>query len=339
MLLSNYIAIDIGTETIRIADTETGRVISEPNVLAVSSEDGMVAEIGLNAQEIMECVPGRYIGVNPVQNGMIADYNMLQVLLSELIRKKKRGFSFVQPKAITAVPAGLTAMQKKEIEDIVKSAGVRDVMLLDAPVAAAIGMGEDVSGTTAIMVVSVGAGVTEVAVICMDRLIGYKMIPYAGRAFDETIAQKIRSDLDIWVGGKITEFLKKKIGLCGGDSETVCGKNISTGLPMMGSISGNELSKAMEQPASKILDAVREVLYNIPEELLKDVQRGGILLAGGGSKLIGLSDMLTKRIGIRTRIAAHPENTVINGTLNAAVNLSGFKRIDEEVREEKGITV
>ena len=207
MLLSNYIAIDIGTENIRIADSESGLVASEPNVLAISPEDGTVSEIGSGAQEIMERVPGRYIGINPVEYGVIADYNMLQILLSEMIRRKKKRFSLIQPKAVAAVHAGITSMQKKEMEDIIKSAGVRDVMLLDAPVAAAIGMGEDVSGTKAMMVLSVGAGCTEAAVICMDRLVGYKMIRSAGKAFDEAIAQKIRDDLDIWIGGRVTEYL------------------------------------------------------------------------------------------------------------------------------------
>lgn len=290
------------------------------------------------AQEMMERVPGRYIGIEPVRHGVIADYNMLQMLLSGLIRKIKRGFSLFQPRAVAAIPAGLTTMQKKEIEDIIKSSGVREVMMLDAPAAAAIGMGEDVSGTKATMLLSIGAGITEVAVICMDRLIEYRMIPQAGKSFDEAIAQKIRADLDIWVGGKITEYLKRKIGLAGGGLETVCGKNISTGLPMMGSISAAELVQAMEQPALRIVDTVKEVLYNTPEELLKDIGDNGILMVGGGANLRGLSDMIAKRIGIRTRVAAHPENAVINGALQAAVDLAGY-RYDKEKAAEQGVMV
>ena len=330
MMLSNYIAIDIGTENIRIADSESGLVISEPNVLAVSPEDGTVSEIGSGAQEIMERVPGRYIGINPVEYGVIADYNMLQVLLSELIRRKKKKFSLVQPKAVAAVHAGITSMQKKEIEDIIKSSGVREVMLLDAPVAAAIGMGKDVSDTKAIMVLSVGAGCIEVAVICMDRLVGYKMIRSAGKAFDEAIAQKIRSELDIWIGGCITEYLKKKYGLIGGDAEMICGKSISTGLPMMGSISGTELSKTLEQPVEKVIDAVREVLYAMPEEIFRDIEKGGILLTGGGANLKGFPQMIEKKIGIRTRLAANPQNAVINGVLQATTELSGYREIIPE---------
>ena len=337
-MFSNYIAVDIGTENIRVADGESGRIISEPTVLAVSAEDEAVCAVGREARELMERVPGRYNGINPVKEGMIADFNMLQILLSELVKKHKKGFSLIQPKAVAAVPAGLSAMQKRELEDVIKTSGVRDVILMDAPIAGCIGMGENVSEASAKMVLSMGAGTSEIAVICMDRLVAYKMTGIGGKKLDEEIGRKIRRDLDLWVGGCMTESLKKQIGLKDpAEQLTLCGKNVVTGLPMMASFHSKEIVNTLMVPMKELAETVKEVMYHLPEELRKDIQRSGILLTGGSVGMKGLGAFLEKELGIRTRMAAYPENAVINGALQTAAELGAWKKA--RFSAEKGIEI
>jgi len=335
-MFSNYIAVDIGTENIRVGGAESGKVICEPAVLAVSAEDGSVCAVGQEARELMERVPGRYNGITPVKDGMIADFNMLQILLTELIRKHRRGFRILQPRAVAAVHSGLTAMNKRELEDVIKTSGVREVLFIDAPVAGCIGMGEDVSGANARMVLSVGAGFSEIAVICMDRSVSYKMVPIGGRKFDEVIGQMIRRELDLWIGGCAAETLKKQIGLKDPkESVTLCGKNILSGLPMMASIGSGEIVKTLMQPARELVEAMKEMICNLPEELIRDIHASGIVMIGGGARMAGLSELVEKELNIKTRIAANPENVVINGVLQVAMELSGWRKAEAEEAEEQ----
>ena len=334
-MFSNYIAVDIGTENIRVASGESGRVICEPTVVAVSADDGEVCAVGQEAKELMERVPGRYNGLSPVKDGMIADFNMLQLLLSELIKKHKKGFRLIQPKAVAAVHAGLTAMNKRELEDAIKTSGVRDVLFIDAPIAGCIGMGEDVSEATARMVLSMGAGFSEIAVICMGRSVSYKMVPIGGRKFDEVIAQMIRREMDLWIGECVTESLKKRIGLKDPkETLTLCGKNIVSGLPMMASIGSGEIVKTLIRPAMELVEAMREMLYHLPEELLKDIHRTGVLMIGGGSRMAGLSELIEKELNIKTRMSAYPENVVINGVLQVAMELGGWRKAETEEEQQ-----
>lgn len=241
----------------------------------------------------------------------------------------------MQPKAVVAVPAGLLAMHKREFEDVLKASGVREVILIDAPVAGCVGMGEDVSGATAHMVLSVGAGISEIAVVCMNRLVAYRMFNTGGQKFNEAIAQKIRRELDIWIGGCMTESLKRKIGLEElNEFQTICGKNIVTGLPMMASISSMEIARTLSDSVRELTEGVREVLYGLPEELIRDIQKNGILLVGGSVKMNRFVKFVEKELGFPVHKAVYSENAVINGALQAATDLGGYKRIAEEIAEE-----
>ena len=310
--------IDLGTANTLVFVKGKGIVLSEPSVVAINSNTRKPLAVGQEAKLMIGRTPGNIVAIRPLKDGVIADFDVAQTMLKKLIEKVTSKSAFTSPRIIVCYPSGVTEVERRAIEEAAKFAGARDVVLMEEPMAAAIGAGLPVGEPTGSMIVDIGGGTTDIAVISLGGIVIRESIKVAGDKFDEAITRYVRSKYKILIGEKTSEDLKVTIGSVFKGSRdlttTMKGRNLITGLPDEIVISTEELRGALIEPVSLIVETVKSVLEKTPPELSADIIEKGILMTGGGALIDGLDRLIEENTGIKVRIAENSVEAVAIGT-------------------------
>jgi len=315
--LRTDVGIDLGTATILVYIKGKGIVLKEPSVVAIDQYTNSFLAVGEEARRMIGRTPGNIVAIRPLKDGVISDYDVTQRMLKFFI-KKAIGKMFLKPRIIICVPSGVTEVEKRAVLEASAEAGASKTYLIEEPVAAAIGAGLDITQPSGNMVVDIGGGTTDVAVISLGGIVESKSIKTAGDECDEAIVKYIRKKFNMMIGDMTAEELKKQIG-CAYPYEKekfaeVKGRNLINGLPLTVKISSNDMLEALNEPVREIIDAVHYVLERTPPELAADISNFGIYLTGGGALLYGLDKLIEEETGIKTKVADNPVECVAIGT-------------------------
>ncbi len=318
MLLSTDIGIDLGTASILVYIKGKGVVLKEPSVVAFDRDTNQIKAIGEEARLMIGRTPGNIVAVRPLRQGVISDYTITEKMLKYFIRKALGKKTLRKPRISVCIPSGATEVEKKAVEDATYQAGAREVSIIEEPVAAAIGSGIDISKACGNMIVDIGGGTADIAVISLGGTGVSTSVKVAGDDFDEAIVRFMRKKHNLLIGERTAEEIKIQIGCAYKRPELVAmdvrGRNLVTGLPKTITITSDETLEALREPAMQIVDAVHNVLERTPPELAADVYDRGIVMTGGGSLLSGLDALIEEKTGINTVIAEEPLTAVAIGT-------------------------
>ena len=341
MTFAKDIGIDLGTASVLVYVKGKGVVLNEPSVVAMDKTTGKLLKVGTDAQAMLGRTPGNIIAIRPLREGVISDYDMTERMLKEFIHKVA-GFSFFKPRVIICVPSGITEVEERAVIDAGIQAGARKVYLIEEPVAAAIGAGIDITQPDGHMVVDIGGGTSDIAVISLSGVVESASIKVAGDQFNESIVKYMRRKHNVLVGERTAELMKMEIGcVFPKEQETsieIKGRCLMTGLPKVITVTSTEMLEAFEEPVERILEAVHGVLERTPPELVADISNNGIVMTGGGSLVDGFDRLIEARTGIHTVVAESAISCVAEGTgksldsLNAmtdgTVNLSRRRQMN-----------
>lgn len=317
---SNDMGIDLGTATTLVYLKGVGIVVSEPSVVAINRETKDILAVGDDAKRMLGRTPSNIIAIQPLRDGVIADFAITQDMIRYFIQKahhKKTLFPF-RPKIVIGVPSGITEVERRAVIEAAEQAGASEVYLIEEPMAAAIGANIPVQEPTGYMIVDIGGGTTEVAIISLGGMVVSKSIRIAGNEMDEAIVQYIRKHYGLLIGDRTAEEIKIKIGSAyPSSSETVLevkGRDANTGLPRILRISSDKIREALKEPVSFIIDVIKSTLEETPPELSSDIVDKGITMAGGGSLLTGLDRLISQETGLPVVVAENPTKCVALGT-------------------------
>lgn len=317
-LSSNEIGIDLGTASILVYIKGKGVVLKEPSVVAIDRDSGKIMAIGEEARLMIGRTPGNIVAIRPLRKGVISDYTVTEKMLQYFINKAMGKKTIRKPRIAVCIPSGATEVERKAVIDATVKAGARDVSIIEEPVAAAIGAGIDISKPNGNMIVDIGGGTSDIAVISLDGIVVSASIKVAGDDFDEALVRYMRRKHNILIGERTAEEVKINIGCAYRRPEPltmeVKGRNLVTGLPKTIVVSSDETLEALQEPAMQIVDAVLNVLERTPPELAGDIYERGIVLTGGGALLSGLDNLIEEKTGIGTMIAEEPLTAVAIGT-------------------------
>ncbi|MDO4711141.1 MAG: rod shape-determining protein MreB [Peptostreptococcaceae bacterium] len=315
------IGIDLGTASVLVYVKNKGIVLNEPAVVAIDNNNGDVLAVGEEARLMLGRTPGSIVAIRPLREGVISDYEVTEKMLKFFIEKITGGvsmFKMFKPKIMVCVPSGVTEVEKRAVVDATMEAGAREVYLIEEPIAAAIGAGIDISRPNGSMVVDIGGGTTDIAVISLGGIVESASIKVAGDTFDDAIIRYMRKTHSMLIGERTAEEIKKNIGSAFPRDEEVLmairGRNLVSGLPETREISSTEMLSALKDSVVQIADAVHSVLEKTPPELSADISDKGILMTGGGSLLWGLDKLIQKRTGIDAFVAEDAISCVARGT-------------------------
>ena len=312
------IGIDLGTASILVYIRGKGVVLKEPSVVAFDRDTNKIKAIGENARLMLGRTPGNIVAVRPLRQGVISDYKVTERMMKYFIQKAMGKRTFRKPRVAVCVPSGVTEVEKKAVEDATYEAGAREVSIIEEPIAAAIGAGIDISRPCGNMIVDLGGGTSDIAVISLGGTVVSASIKVAGDDFDEAIVRYMRKKHNLLIGERTAEEIKIKIGAAFPRAEVatldVRGRNLVTGLPKTITVTSEETEEALRETTSQIVEAVHSVLEKTPPELAADIADRGIVLTGGGSLLQGLEDLLEDKTGINTMTAEDPMTAVAIGT-------------------------
>lgn len=324
-LFSSDIGIDLGTATVLVYLKGKGIVLNEPSVVAVDKVTGKIIAVGSEAQETLGRTPGNIIAIRPLREGVISDYEMTECMIKEFIRKVQ-GFRLFKPNVVICVPSIITEVEERAVIDAGTQAGAKRVFLIEEPVAAAIGAGIDIMKPNGNLVVDIGGGTTDIAVISLGGIVESTSIKIAGDKFDDAIIKYIRRKHNALIGERTAEQVKKTIGCVYPRTEEevmeVKGRCLMTGLPRTFTVSSSEVLEALEEVSSAIVEAIHSVLERTPPELTGDISSNGIVMTGGGSLIWGFDKLIASKTGIPTRVADEAVSCVAYGTGNCLENLS-----------------
>ena len=318
-MASSDIGIDLGTASVLVYVNGKGVVLKEPSVVAYDKDTNQIKAIGEEARLMLGRTPGNIVAVRPLRQGVISDYRITEKMLKYFIQKAVgKSFFGRRPRISVCVPSGATEVEKRAVEDATYQAGARDVYVIEEPVAAAIGAGIDISRPCGNMIVDIGGGTTDVAIISLNGVVVSASIKVAGDDFDEAILKFMRRRHNLLVGERSAEEIKISIGTCYKRPENITmdirGRNLVTGLPKTVTISSDETEEALREATSQIVDTIHSVLEKTPPELAADIADRGIVLTGGGALLHGLEDLIEEKTGITTMTAEEPLTAVAVGT-------------------------
>lgn len=317
MKLSRDIGIDLGTANILVYEEGKGIVLREPSVVAVDKNTGKVLQVGAAARNMLGRTPGNIVAVRPLRDGVISDYEMTEKMLDQFLKKISK-FSLIKPRVIVCVPSGVTEVEERAVIQATMEAGARRVYLIEEPYAAALGAKLDITGPDGHMVVDIGGGTTDIAVISLGGVVVSESIKIAGDKFDEAIMRYVRRKYNVLIGERTAESIKIRIGAVYRHdvpkTMEVKGRCLSQGLPKVITLSSREMLEAMYEPISAIIESICVVIERTPPELVGDILHNGIVMTGGGSLLYGFDRLLTDMTGIRTRVAKNPVQCVAIGT-------------------------
>lgn len=320
MNLGMNIGIDLGTATVLVYVKGKGIVLREPSVVAINKNTERVLAVGQSAAMMIGRTPHMVKAIRPLREGVISDFKATEVMLKAFINRVCTGFlaKYFKPTIVVCVPSVITAVEQKAVEDACRHAGAKEVYLIREPIAGAIGAGIDITQATGSMILDIGGGTTDIAVISLCQPVVDASLKVAGDSFNEAIARYIRQKHKVLIGEKTAEELKINIG-CAYPREQemsmeVRGRNMITGLPATITVTSTEMLEALEEPVTRIFEAVHQVLEQTPPELMADISRRGIVMTGGGALLYGIDRMLSTKIGIDVLIAKDPISCVAIGT-------------------------
>jgi len=323
------IGIDLGTASILVYIRGRGVVLKEPSVVAFDRDSNKVKAIGEDARLMLGRTPSNIVAVRPLRQGVISDYKVTEQMMKYFIQKALGKRSFRKPRIAVCVPSGVTEVEKKAVEDATIMAGAREVSIIEEPIAAAIGAGIDISKPYGNMIVDIGGGTSDIAVISLGSTVVSTSIKIAGDNFDEALVRYMRQAHNLYVGERTAEDLKIKIGTAykGSDKEVmdVKGRNLITGLPNTVQVTSAETEEALKNATSDIVDAIHSVLEKTPPELAADIADRGIVLTGGGALLRGLEELIADKTGINCMTAEDPMTAVAIGTGKYVEFLGGYK--------------
>ena len=318
MAFSTEVGIDLGTANVLVYIKGKGVVLDEPSVVAINRDTSEIVAVGQEAREMLGRTPGNIIAIRPLRDGVISDYDVTERMLRYFIRKCLGNGNFIKPKIMICVPSGVTEVEKRAVREAAVAAGGKSVYLMEEPVAAAIGAGLDITQPSGIMVVDIGGGTTDIAVIALGGIVTSQSVKVAGDKFDDAIVRYMRKEHKLYIGERTAEEMKLGVGTAFPLEENMViecrGRDLVTGLPKSVEITSREIMEALEEPLTTICEAIHSVLEQTPPELAADISTSGIVLTGGGALLRGLTDRIQQRTGIDTRVAEDPKSCVALGT-------------------------
>ena len=332
MLFSQDIGVDLGTANTLVFVKGKGIVIREPSVVAVDERTNpkTVVAVGADAKKMIGRTPGSITAVRPLKDGVIADFDMTSDMLKAFIQRAISGSPFNRARVMICIPSGVTEVERRAVHDAAKSAGARYVSLIEEPMAAAIGAGLPVLDATGSMIVDIGGGTSEVAVISLGDIVTSKSVRVAGDTFDDAIISYVKRTFNLLIGERSAEDIKIKLGSAypyeGEAAMEIKGRNLIDGLPKSVEITSEQVRQALADPVDQILDAIRYTLDRTPPELAADIIERGITLTGGGALLRGLDKLISSETGMPVNVAKNPIDCVVNGTgICLEKDLLGFR--------------
>lgn len=317
-IFSKDIGIDLGTANTLIYKRGEGITVREPSVVAIDKYNGKILAVGLRADEMIGRTPDNIVAVRPMKDGVIADFEITQAMIREFIKESDATGMISKPRVIVCIPSGITEVERRAVEESVIQAGAKEVVLIEEPMAAAMGAGLPVDSATGSMVVDIGGGTTEVAVISLGGIVASKSIRIAGDALNSSIVNFVKKEHGLNIGEKMAEVIKIEIGSAyedgGEEIFEVKGRDVSTGLPKTEQIRQSEIRTAMSENIAEMVEAVKFTLEHTPPELAADIMERGITLTGGGALIRGLDLLITEATGIPAYVAEYPLDCVAIGT-------------------------
>ncbi len=330
-MFSNDLAIDLGTANTLIYVKGKGIVLSEPSVVAIKKGTNTVLKVGKEAKEMLGRTPGSIVAIRPMKDGVIADFDVTEQMIRQFILKIHNRKTLVHPRIIMCVPSGITQVEKRAIRDSAEQAGAREVHLIEEPMAAAIGAGLAVQEPCGNMIVDIGGGTTEVAVISLGGIVYSQSVRIAGDEMDEAIIQYLKRKYNLLVGERTAENIKIHIGSAYPFDEPrkleIKGRDLVDGIPKALTINDSDIREALHDPIYAILDAVKTALERTPPELASDLAEKGIVMAGGASLLHGLDTLIALETHLRVRVADDPLSCVVLGTGRVLDELNLLKTV------------
>lgn len=311
-------AIDLGTANTLVYVRGRGIVLNEPSVVAINQDTGGILAVGLEAKKMIGRTPGNIVAIRPLKDGVISDFDTTERMLRYFIQKVHKRRHFAKPRLVVCVPSGITGVEQRAVKDAGYAAGARKVYIIEEPMAAAIGAGLPIHEPTGNMVVDIGGGTTEIAVISLGGIVTVQSIRVGGDELDQSIITWIKREYSLLLGERTAEEIKMAIGSAfpavGEPDAEIRGRDLVTGLPKTILVTAEEIRKAIDEPVSRIVEAVKTTLDSCPPELSGDIMDRGIVLTGGGALLHGLDERLRHETGIAVHIAENPLNAVVMGT-------------------------
>lgn len=338
MLFTRDLGIDLGTANTIVYMKGSGVVAQEPSVVAIARETGRVLAVGEEAKKMIGRTPGNVVAIRPIKDGVIADFDITQNMLQYFIRKAVRKGVLVRTRVVIGVPSGVTAVEERAVKEAALQAGAKEAYLIEEPMAAAIGAGLPVHEPTGNMIVDIGGGTTEVAIISLGGIVSSRSIRVGGDEMDEAIANHIKKAYNLMIGERTAEEIKMAIGAAyfgrgpeGAERRVltyqVRGRDMVTGLPKTIEVSAEEIQGALQEPVTSIIEAIKVCLEKTPPELAADIMDRGIVMAGGGSLLWGLDQLVREETGMPVQIAEDPLTAVARGTGKVLENINTLKRV------------
>lgn len=324
------LGIDLGTASVLVYIKGKGIVLQEPSVVALDRDSGKIIAVGQEARKMIGRTPGNIIAIRPLREGVIADYDTTQKMLKYFIQKSGGSRSFFRPRVMVCIPSGVTSVEERAVRQAAVEAGAKEAYLIEEPLAAALGAGLDIAQPSGSMVVDIGGGTADIAVLSLGGIVCSKSLRIAGDKFDEALVRYMRRKYNVMIGERTAEELKINIGTAlVEETKTpatmeIRGRDLVTGLPKTLTISEMETKEALEEPVGAIVAAVKEVLEKTPPELTSDIINKGIVLTGGGSLLRGLDRLLMKETGLPVNVAEEAISCVAIGTGKALTQISAL---------------
>lgn len=327
--MASEVGIDLGTANVLVYMKNKGIVLNEPSVVAINKDTDEILAVGEEARQMLGRTPANIIAVRPLRDGVISDYDVTERMIKYFIRKTCGSGRFFKPKIMVCIPSGVTEVEKRAVREAATQAGGKDVYLMEEPVAAAIGAGVDISQPDGTMVIDIGGGTTDIAVIALGGIVASASVKMAGDKFDDAIIKYMRKVHKLYIGERTGEELKKTIGTAYPMEEVKTmecrGRDLVTGLPKTVMVTSDEIMEALEEPLRTISEAVHSVLEQTPPELAADISNSGIIITGGGAMLNGIDRRMSEKTGIPVKIADDPATCVAIGTGKALNELESLE--------------
>ncbi|MCL6472772.1 MAG: rod shape-determining protein [Firmicutes bacterium] len=329
--LSRDMAIDLGTANTLVHVKGRGIVLVEPSVVAYDKSSGKILAVGVDAKKMIGRTPGSIVAIRPLKDGVIADFDVTEAMLRHFILKVHNRKQLVRPRVVICVPSGVTEVERRAVFEATLSAGAREAYLIEEPMAAAIGAGLPIQEPTGNMIVDIGGGTTEVAVISLGGIVTCQSIRIGGDEFDEAIINHVKKEYNIMIGERTAEEIKIEIGsaypLGEEEDAEVRGRDLLTGLPKNVILSSEEIRAAIEEPLSAIILAIKGTLEKTPPELSSDIMDRGIVLSGGGSLLKGLDERIRQETGMPVHVTDDPLSCVAIGSGRALSEINTLRKV------------
>ncbi len=329
--LAKDIGIDLGTANTLVHVKGRGIVVREPSVVAINKKTNSILAVGDEAKSMIGRTPGDIVAIRPMKDGVIADFDITQSMLKYFIKKAFSGGFMSKPRVVICVPSGVTEVEKRAVEEATLQAGAKEAYLIEEPMAAAIGASLPVEEPSGSMIVDIGGGTSEVAVISLGGIVTSKSLRIAGDEFDEAIVHYVKKEYNLMIGERTAEEIKMRIGAAYPKPKEeymeVRGRDLITGLPKNLSISSAEIMEALKEPINSIVDSIKYTLEKTPPELASDIMDRGIMLAGGGALLSGLDKLIKEETGMSVTVAENPLDCVAIGAGKVLDEIETLKRV------------